>query len=112
MNETGIAYSKAAVSGFILAVAPHALFLLIGSAGLFIHYYFHFHIPEFSSIYLLSVIVCGVVSIVFGWIFSIMGLITTTRINLKGRGLAKTAIIFLVLETLTAYVALVATLPK
>lgn len=108
MNKTGKVYSKAAVAGFILAVAPVALFLLLEFIDLFIH----FHSMGFNKIYAYSVIAGGVLSIVFGWIFSITGLISSIRNNLKGKGLAITAIVFFAFETMVAFVALARAIAK
>ena len=98
MNNSGKSYSKAAVTGFILAVAPVAIFLLIEFADLFIH----IHSLGFNQIYAYTIIVCGILSILIGSVLSIVGLISCARNNLKGKGLAITAIIFFVLEAIIA----------
>ena len=101
MSNSNKTYSKAAVTGFILAVAPVAIFLLIEFLDLFIH----IHSMGFNQIYAYSVIVCGVLSILIGSILSIAGLVSCNRNNLKGKGLAVTALIFFSIEELIAVMA-------
>ena len=101
MYYSGKTHSKAAVTGFILAVAPVAVFLFVELADLFIHV----HSWGFNKTYAYSVIVCGILSILIGSVLSIAGLITCTRKNLKGKGLAITALVFLALEAIIAIIA-------
>lgn len=102
MSNSGKAYSKAAVTGFILAVAPVAIFLLIEFADLFIH----IHSMGFNQIYAYAVIVCGILSILIGSVLSIAGLITCIRKNLKGIGLSITALVLFAFEATIAIMAL------
>ena len=102
MSNSDRKYSKAAVTGFILAVAPVAIFFIIEFADLFIH----IHSWGFNKIYAYSIIVCGILSILIGSILSIAGLIACSRKDLKGKGLAITALVFFVLEAMIAIVAL------
>ena len=105
MSNSGKTYSKAAVAGFILAVAPAAVFFLTEFADLFIH----IHHEGFNEIYGYAVIVCGILSILIGSILSIAGLISCSRNNLNGKGLAITAIVLFILEAIIAvYVAAIA----
>ena len=93
MSNSGKAYSKAAVTGFILAVAPVAIFLLIEFADLFIH----IHSMGFNQIYAYAVIVCGILSILIGSVLSK---------NLKGIGLSITALVLFAFEATIAIMAL------
>ena len=102
MNNSGKTYSKAAVAGFILAVAPVAVFLLIEFADLFIH----IHSGGFNRIYAYSIIVCGILSVLIGIVLSIAGLISCARKDLKGKGFAIAAIVLFVLEAMIYIIAL------
>ena len=111
MDKMGRSYSKAAVTGFILAVTPVVIYTLVIFADMFFRKAILTTINREIILILTDIgVTAFIMSFVAGFVLSIVGLITSIRKRLKGKALAIISLVIYQLEMLMAAYAILLSL--